>query len=365
MSVLRNLPVLAIALSAVACGSSDEQPPLDQLTLRDALLAEPAVVAHLQAAAQQHLQTRFVQQRLQPDATTEAAAQSSLPMLNQVVAMDAVRFSGGRDALLTGVWQPTPTKVLAVVYTAPGGQAPAHPLPALSGDLSGDTLASEQHALSGAAGALIEELMVSSGAQNLQRVVSWPIAALATADTVYVNASWLVAMDTPAAGQSGSGTPPAGTGSASGLTHKSGNRSGLYTYLVTSSDSAQTGAAATTDPQNPDSTGAAQSLDAPNAATGSSSDLCSSSSSSCNNSSSDCSSSSSSSNNSCNNNSSCDPQDKSCCRACTVGGAPQNPVVPFGALLWLLAPLGFLLRSDRRAAALLRRAEVGRTERAP
>ena len=116
-------------------------------TLRDVLLADPGVVAHLQKDARDRLRTRFNDQRLTADAVTEVTVSSSLPLLNQVVTMDAARFHAGRDALLTGAWQTTNTGAEAVPFSAVVGAKPQAPLPPLGGDLSGDTLISAERAL--------------------------------------------------------------------------------------------------------------------------------------------------------------------------------------------------------------------------
>lgn len=381
MHVLRKLAALlvlpaAMAMAIPGCGGGDDQPPLDEMTLRDVLLADPEVVAHLQKDARDRLRTRFHDQRLTPDAVTEVTVSSSLPLLNQVVTMDAARFHAGRDALLTGAWQTTNTGAEAVPFSAVVGTKPQAPLPPLGGDLSGDTLLSAERALEGQAGAIVEALIAMTGATKIERVTAWPIAALATMDTVYVNGSWLVAMD-----ESATGCGAGGGSGGGGKTAPAGPpQNGLYGYLVSGDGTGQDKAGGVGgDGTEGDGT---DTIEGQNKASGS--DFCSSSSSSCSNSCNSASNSCNSASNSCNsasnscsssasscsnsasscsdpNNTDCDPtHDKECCRSCSMGSrttnvVPQSPIMAFASLFWLLAPLGFLLMRENRIGAKLRR----------
>jgi hypothetical protein len=67
-------------------------------------------------------------------------------------------------------------------------------LPPTEGVTAVATAQIEKRALDTKAGAAVRALLADSGAQHLQRVVGWPIGAVAIDDTVYVNASWLVAL---------------------------------------------------------------------------------------------------------------------------------------------------------------------------
>lgn len=376
MHVLRKVAavlMLPAALALAACGSGDDQPPLDEMTLRDVLLADPTVVAHLAKDARDHLRTRFTDQRLAPDVVTEVTVSSDMPLLNQVVTMDASRFHAGRDAMIAGAWQMTNTGAEALPFYGAVGTKPQNPLPALGGDLSGDTLLAAESALEGPAGAIVEALMASSGATKIERVTVWPIGALATADTVYVNGSWLVAMDERATGcgsgggsSGGSKTAPAGP-----------PQNGLYGYLVNSSGQGSAGTGTSGDGTE-GTEGGIGTIEGQNHASGS--DFCSSSSSSCSSAANNCSSASnncsnsanncsnsanscSNSSNSCSSSSSsgCDPADRECCRSCSMSHrrppsvVPQSPIMALASMFWLLAPLGFLLAREKGAGARLRK----------
>lgn len=364
--------VLVLSGALAACGSGDDQPPLDQMTLRDVLLADPTVVAHLAKDARDRLRTRFTDQRLAPDVVTEVTVSPDLPLLNQVVTMDASRFHAGREAMIAGAWQMTNTGAEALPFYGAVGTKPQNPLPALGGDLSGDTLLAAESALEGPAGAIVEALMATSGATKIERVTVWPIGALATTDTVYVNGSWLVAMDERATGcgsgggsSGGSKTAPAGP-----------PQNGLYGYLVNGSGQDSTiGTGGTSGDGTEGTEGGIDTIEGQNHASGfdscsSSSSSCSSASNNCSSASNNCSNSANSCSNSCSNssnscssssNSGCDTADKECCRSCSMGHrrppsvVPQSPIMALASMFWLLAPLGFLLMREKGAGARLRK----------
>jgi len=74
------------------------------------------------------------------------------------------------------------------------GHLGGEPLPVLDGPPASATAAIESRALAGRAGAELRLLLAASGAQHLQRVLGWPAGAVALEETIYVNASWLVAL---------------------------------------------------------------------------------------------------------------------------------------------------------------------------
>lgn len=341
MRTIRSLGALIVLLAVMACGSGGEEPPpLDEMTLRDALLAEPAVVGKLGVEPRQRLRSRFAVARLQAEPATEVrTAMGAQPMaaqpMDRVLALDAIRFAAGRDALLTATWQSTSSGAQAQPYTTIVAPAPEAPLPPLTGEPGGETLESESRALTGTAGAILEQLLRTTGATKLQRVVAWPIAALAMGDTVYVNGAWLVAMDEHGTGcHSGGGAPatampaPAAAGQA-----------GQYMYMTAGSDQSQLQRSGATDEGQLASQAAA--LDELNQANGSS--ICDTSgckAPSCEI-------------NLCSK-PSCDADDKACCRACTIRGAATRPFTGYGALLWMFAPLFFLLSFEPRGRSAWR-----------
>jgi hypothetical protein len=342
MHARASASALFFACSLFACGGGEESPPLDEMPLRDTLLAEPRSIAQLPTDVRQRLRARFSAERLRADATTEVSLQPGMTFANQVLLMDATRFSAGRDALLSGTWQELPQTAQATAFIAAVGSQPLAELPPLEGDLSGSTLLMEQHALTGEAGAVVEGLLRATSARRLERVVSLPLAALSANGTVYVNAAWLTAMDPQTTSCSGGGG--SNPGGANGAGGPSGATGGSYMYLV-GGEAAAAAAEASESGEGEDG------QEGVNRASGfGDCSSCNSSLSSCNsacNSTSSACSSSSSSCSSCN-----DPTgDKACCRACAMTpAAPQSPLVAYGALFWLLLPFGFLALVDRRRA---------------
>lgn len=348
MSARTSASALLFCCSLFACGGGEETPPLDELMLRDSLLAEPAVIAQLRPDVRQRLRARFSAERLRTDATTEFTTQQDAPLANQVLVMDAARFSAGRDALISGSLQridQTGQRTQAAAFIAPVGDHPASTLPPMQGDMSGETILMEQRALEGEAGAVIEQLLKSSNAQRIERVIAWPIAALSAGGTVYVNASWLTAMDKigcSSGSNSGGGSNP-GTGPAGAAQHH-----GSYMYLVggEAAQAAQEGGGEGSAEEGSDGVNRASgfgSCDSCSSGLDGCTKACDSTSSSCNSASSSCSY--------CN-----DPTgDKACCRACsTTAVAPRSPIVAYGALFWLMLPLGFLMMLDGRGSRLRR-----------
>jgi hypothetical protein len=173
-----------VLLLLVGC---DGTPPLDELPLRDSLRASPDVVAALPDDARARLAARLNAARTDPGADDQLASdQGSAAAL--VSDLDQTRERRAADALVVGTIDGT-------------GRARA------LGELSSDdspivlddggrsaTAGLEGRALAGTAGAALRALARASGARRLRRVIGWPIGAVAVGDTIYVNASWLVAL---------------------------------------------------------------------------------------------------------------------------------------------------------------------------
>ena len=209
---------LSIGLSTVALvGCGDGTPPLDELPLRDTLRADPAVVAALGDQARQRLAARF-EAAVTEDATSDALAERPTPA-SEVTALDEARMRRTAEALVVGTIAGGIARPVALVMGA------ETPLPQLEGPAATTTAALEARALDGAAGARLRALSRSSGAQHLERVVGWPAGAVAIGETIYVDASWLVALAPVQGGVDGSddaddgarGSPaPAGTSVGTG-----------------------------------------------------------------------------------------------------------------------------------------------------
>jgi len=195
-------------LLAAACG--EIAPPLDQLPLRDTLRADPQVVAALDDGARQNLADRLLLMRggeIGDDAVDDPAA----PPAELVARLDRARERRGLDALVAGAIEGS-----SVVPARPEVTANQMPLPPLEigpAPAPAPTLEIESRALAGRAGIELGALLARSGAHHLQRVVGWPIGAIAIGDRIYVNAAWLVAL---APGQPGDAGADAGSANNSG-----------------------------------------------------------------------------------------------------------------------------------------------------
>ena len=179
---------LSMGLSTlVLVGCGDGTPPLDELPLRDTLRADPAVVAALDDSARQRLAARF-EAAVTEDATSDAVVADRPTPASEVTSLDEARLRRAADALVVGTIGDGVARPVAV------GAGAQTPLPQLEGEVATTTAALEARALDGAAGARLRALLAVSGAQRLERVVGWPAGAVAIGETIYVDASWLVAL---------------------------------------------------------------------------------------------------------------------------------------------------------------------------
>ena len=192
----------------LVAGCGEGAPPLDELPLRDALRADPQVVAAMPAAARQRLAARFEAAR-QDDPSSDAVDSAAIPG-TLVSALDDVRARRDADAFLVGA------VVAGLARPVPAGDTAASaPLPELEGETATATTSLEAGALGGTAGVSLRALLAASGARRLQRVVGWPVGAIAIDDTVYVDAAWLVAL-APDAGADGGASDGAAPDAAIG-----------------------------------------------------------------------------------------------------------------------------------------------------
>jgi hypothetical protein len=189
----------------VACG--EIAPPLEQLPLRDTLRANPEVVAALDDGTRQRIADRLLLMRGSETAADESLDDLATPPQELVARLDRAREQRGQDALLaaflddSGVVHSVQGAVNGTVHDAtPGIEAPFPPLE--TGGPPPPTLEMESRALAGRAQGELRALLALSGARHLQRVVGWPIGAIAIGDRVYVSAAWLAAL-APAAPDDG------------------------------------------------------------------------------------------------------------------------------------------------------------------
>jgi hypothetical protein len=170
-------------------GCDQGEPPFDRLPLRDALRADPAVLAGLSDEARARLAARFEAAR-SGDATVDhlTAAPSATPA-TVVAHMDQARLQRQAEPLLVGVIRQD------AAWPIDGDDDRASsPLPPLEGSLAASTAEVEARALASTAGVELRILIAATGARHLVRVVGWPSGAVAIDETIYVNASWLVAL---------------------------------------------------------------------------------------------------------------------------------------------------------------------------
>ncbi|NUQ78066.1 MAG: hypothetical protein HUU21_31425 [Polyangiaceae bacterium] len=193
--------VLGLAALLPACGP--ETPPYEDLPLRDALRASPETLAALPEEARLDLALRLVDAQddiENVDAIDETPARAGVPSAAALVrGADEAREAEGKDALVLGSIEPRGDDLFVVRQVAleelPGGgldpaslEVPSDEAPSIT------TKALEDAALRGKAGAVLAALAQRAGADDRIRITGWPAGVIVVDRTVYVNASWLVAM---------------------------------------------------------------------------------------------------------------------------------------------------------------------------
>ncbi len=205
-----------LLLLVTIAGCAPAAPPFGELPLRDALRADPEVVAALPDGERGRLAARF-QAAAAADTAADAVDQAGTlegllgapattppgdAQLRQgetagapaalVDGLDRARQRRSADALVIGVVAGGEAQALPAGTQA--GAVDAAALPPIDGGVAAATADLEARALAGAAGASLRELLAASHARRIERVVGWPAAAVTVGDTVYVNGAWLVAM---------------------------------------------------------------------------------------------------------------------------------------------------------------------------
>lgn len=202
-------PIALALLLATAAACSEDAPPFDELALRDALQASPSAVASLPPDARRSLASRLRDARQEQAAT---AAEAALPEPGEVgeildpgaveaviLELDRSREDEGHDALVSAALEIAPQNARLLApparVLAQAAEVVASPPAVLEGaDPSSTTSKAEARALAGEAGVIVADLAEQSGAERFVRVSGWPVGAVAAGQTVYVNATWLVAM---------------------------------------------------------------------------------------------------------------------------------------------------------------------------
>jgi hypothetical protein len=176
---------------ALAIGCGEGGPPLDELPLRDALRVAPAVVAGLPPEARARLSARLEAARTVNPTSDRLGAGTPTPEA-LVGALDRQRVERQADPLLVGIIADGLARPIADPSQLNG--ASLSPLPPIEGEPAGDTASLEARALDGGVGVTVRALLAASGSRHLWRVTGWPIGAIAIDGTVYVNGSWLAAL---------------------------------------------------------------------------------------------------------------------------------------------------------------------------
>lgn len=183
-----KLSLIGLCL-CMACGNTS--PPLAELTLRDALLSEPATILSLPLDDQRRLAQRFELARIDSNHSGSysylAPERGSLE--SQIESMDRQRMAANADALIVGQITSGSNRLIFLPMQEVLSASPRHVLHQLPG-----ALPHENGALTGSAGAIVERLLELSDAQNLIRMEHVPIAAFSYENKIYVNTSWLAVM---------------------------------------------------------------------------------------------------------------------------------------------------------------------------
>jgi cell division septation protein DedD len=192
-SFSRRALLCAAALGALgACNA--EAPPYDELPLRDALSAAPDVIAALPEQARRDVAERLEEAHL---ASGEEAAigEAGVPTVPALVrTADAEREEDEKDAIVIGSIEPRAGGfVLRGIGIGKPGEG-AIELPALEGAPATSTAGLEEAALRGRAGAILGALGATMEVRELVRTTGVPAGVVAMDGTLYVNASWLVAL---------------------------------------------------------------------------------------------------------------------------------------------------------------------------
>lgn len=196
-------------LLILLAGCDGGPPPFDELPLRDALCADPEMVASLTESAKSTLAARFEAARASDIAIDEIGESVTTRPAALVAALDRARQLRQSEALIVGTIGNAVARSMGNRAIPPG--APA--LPPTEGVPAGATAQIETEALDRQAGVAVRALLAASGAHHLYRVVGWPAGAVAIDDTVYVNASWLVGL-APGVGERADGGSVAGSSGA-------------------------------------------------------------------------------------------------------------------------------------------------------
>jgi hypothetical protein len=181
-------------LSSVLSACGVETPPYSELPLRDALSASPEALAALPLETRVDLANRLVDEHI-ADAEDATSAEAMVPSAAALVqSADESREAQGKDAAVLAVIERGDEGFALRVLAVDAASEGTHELPVVEGGSEAPTKALEDAALRGRAGAIVAAIVKRSDADHIERVTGWPVGAVAVGDTVYVNATWLVAL---------------------------------------------------------------------------------------------------------------------------------------------------------------------------
>jgi hypothetical protein len=201
----------ALLLATLIGGCGEEMPPYEELPLRDALSAAPEVLASMPEESRREVARRLEEARAaEDDDPTPIATDEEGPGIGGLVrGGDATREASGKDALVLARIEPLPEGLALAPMDAEVAEGPRALPTRLEGIPSATTVAMEEAALQGRAGAILHDMALRTDAQELVRTTGIPAGVVAMDHTLYVNASWLVAMS---ALEPKAAAPPAGGG---------------------------------------------------------------------------------------------------------------------------------------------------------
>lgn len=184
--------IVAGAAGALLACSDGTAPPLEELGVREALMASPVVVAGLSPSAALEIRDRIRTARETParDVVIVPAPGPAL-VVADVRSIDGARASLGEDAFVGYAMIDHDGALRATALVRPVAGRDDGPSIALLGERDPATLAIEDAALAGAARPELAAL-ARQGVRRFVRVQGWPAALVVRGDTAYVNASWLV-----------------------------------------------------------------------------------------------------------------------------------------------------------------------------
>jgi hypothetical protein len=186
----------SIATAWVLAGCGQGAPPYEELPLRDALRAAPEVMATLPLETRRELAERLDAAGLDQDGATKLEVSESANIDSVARVADELREDQGQDALVMGEVLAEPHEfVVHAEHTEEEALSRVAVGPIyLRGRPAAETAPFEDAALRGRAGKWLRELAARAETKHMVRTTGVPFGAWAYGDTLYVNASWLVAM---------------------------------------------------------------------------------------------------------------------------------------------------------------------------